>query len=206
MTLCWRLEMQCILLLLNAFPSLSFNFLYLTWRALLSRCADPASTSQVPKQCSSSSVPRYSSCYAPAGFLGGPALPIFGDSFDLYRLAFWNMRRAGALFAHLEKFNSANFSSSLVIRVNLPYPWSSFFLYGLFLSLQLVFLNNYFQVSFNSRWFCTRPKFTVAELPTFEFPTNFLLTDKWNDRHLGCMALAYVKPGSRKNSWYKKTL
>lgn len=114
--------MQCILLLLNAFPSLSFNFLYLTWRALLSRCADPTSTSQVPKQCSSSSVPRYSSCYAPAGFLGGPALPIFGDSFDLYRLAFWNMRRAGALFAHLEKFNSANFSSSLVIRVNLPYP------------------------------------------------------------------------------------
>ena len=46
----------------------------------------------------------------------------------------------------------------------------------------------------------------VAELPIFEFPTNFLLTDRWNRRHLGFLALSYVQAGSRKNTRQKNSV
>ena len=54
-------------------------------------------------------------------------------------------------FVHLEKFAVKFSSLSFVIRVNLLHPLPSLFLFGLLLSLWCfsIFVNYYFQVSFN---------------------------------------------------------
>lgn len=126
--------MQCILILLDAFPSLSFNFLDLTWRALLSRRACPTSKSQVPKQCSSSSLPRYSSCHVPAGFVGGSVLPIFGDPFDLYPTGY--LEHEQEHFLHILKSLTQIFHVlcllSLSIFLILNHPFSFMLYYYLF--------------------------------------------------------------------------